>query len=96
MRLTNREQEPGGTRYRDYSVGPDGSYTLIAHKLGDFDPRKRPWWPVAETATEPAWSQPFLFASRRQPGVVLVERQDGKDGEMIGAWLKNWVYLCEQ
>ncbi len=90
LRLTNREQEPGGTRYRDYSVGPDGTYTLIADRLGDFDPCKRPWWPVAKTATEPAWSEPFLFASHRQPGVVLVERQDGKNGEMIGAWLMEY------
>lgn len=90
VRLTYREQEVGGARYRDYRVEADGSHTAIADRLGDFDPRKRPWWPVAKTAIEPAWAEPFLFASRRQPGVVLVERQDGKDGEMIGAWLMEY------
>jgi adenylate cyclase len=90
LRLTHREQEAGGTHYRDYRIKPDGSYALIMDKLGDFDPRKRPWWPVAKEASEPSWSEPFLFASRRQPGVVLVERQNDKDGKMIGAWLMEY------
>jgi adenylate cyclase len=90
LRLTRREQEAAGTRYRDYRVAADGSYAPILDTLGDFDPRTRPWWPVAEHATEPAWSEPFLFASRRQPGVVLVERQDGKDGKMSGVWLMEY------
>jgi adenylate cyclase len=90
LRLTHREQEGGGTRYRDYRVEPDGSHALILDELGDFDPRKRPWWPVAEEADGPSWSEPFLFASRRQPGVVLVERQDDADGKMIGVWLMEY------
>jgi len=90
LRLTDREQEGGRTHYRDYRIEADGSYKPIIDTLGDFDPRKRPWWPVAEHATEPAWSEPFLFASRRQPGVVLVERQDGKDGKMTGVWLMEY------
>ena len=90
LRLTHREREGTRTRYRDYRIKPDGSHTPIEEKLGDFDPRTRPWWPVAEKANEPAWSEPFLFASRRQPGVVLVERQDDAEGNMIGVWLMEY------
>jgi len=90
IRLTDREREGGRTRYRDYRIKPDGSYALIVDRLGDFDPRTRPWWPVAEESDEPSWSEPFLFASRRQPGVVLVERQDDAEGNMIGVWLMEY------
>jgi adenylate cyclase len=90
LRLTHREQEAGGTRYRDYRIEEDGSYTPILDELGDFDSRKRPWWTVAREASGPAWSEPFLFASRRQPGVVLVQRQDDERGKMVGAWLMEY------
>lgn len=90
IRLTDREREEGRTRYRDYRIKPDGSYALIVDRFGDFDPRTRPWWPVAEESDEPSWSEPFLFASRRQPGVVLVERQDDAEGNMIGVWLMEY------
>lgn len=90
IRLTHREQEAAGTRYRDYRVEPDGEYKPILDEIKDFDPRKRPWWPIAKEAAEPAWSEPFLFASRRQPGVVLTLRQDDQDGTMIGAWLMEY------
>ncbi|MEG6508978.1 adenylate/guanylate cyclase domain-containing protein [Methyloligella sp. 2.7D] len=90
LRLTRREQEADGTRYRDYRVRRGGSHRLILDEIGDFDSRKRPWWPIAEAARAPAWSEPFLFASRRQPGVVLVQRQEGEDGKMTGAWLVEY------
>ncbi len=90
LRLTWREVTAKRTRYRDYRVEPDGTRKLILDKIGSFDSRKRPWWQVAEHAKSPAWSEPFLFASRRQPGVVLVERQNDKNGKMIGAWLAEY------
>jgi adenylate cyclase len=90
LRLTQREQETKGTRYRDYRVAKDGSYTPILDEIGDFDPRKRPWWPVGLEAAEPRWAEPFLFASRRQPGVVLTLRQDGADGKPAGVWLAEY------
>lgn len=87
IRLTHRQQEAAGTRYRDYSVKADGGNQLILDAIRSFDPRQRPWWKIAQHAAEPSWSEPFLFASRRQPGVVLTVRQEDKDGNMIGAWL---------
>lgn len=90
IRLTDRKQEPAGTRYRDYSVKRDGGYELILDEIASFDPRKRPWWKIAKTAANPSWSEPFLFASRRQPGVVLTLRQEDKEGNMIGAWLMEY------
>ncbi len=90
IRLTYREQEEVGTRYRDYRVGADGRFQQIVDSVGEFDPRKRPWWPVAMDAAEPRWAEPFLFTSRRQPGVVLTLRQDGVDGKPAGVWLMEY------
>ncbi|ODS03364.1 hypothetical protein AUC71_10035 [Methyloceanibacter marginalis] len=59
IRLTDREREEGRTRYRDYRIKPDGSYALIVDRLGDFDPRTRPWWPVAEESDERRGPSPF-------------------------------------
>ncbi len=89
MQITHREQEDSGTRYLDYQVA-DGQRLLSRDEIKKYDPRTRPWWKVGIAAENPTWADPFLFASRRQPGVVLTLAQHDDAGQSVGVWLAEY------
>ncbi len=80
IRATWREQkgldENGKTRtrFRDFELQPDGSWKLLRDELGSYDPRLRAWYQAAIRQEGPVWSEPFLFASKQQPGFIYSQR----------------------
>jgi len=90
FRLTHREPNGSLRIQKDYRVTSDNERVLLHEKETAFDPRSRPWWKVGETAVEPTWSEPFLFASRRQPGVVLTLNQLDGQNKLQGIWLMEY------
>lgn len=49
--------------------GPDGTRVVTDDPNDRFDPRTRPWWHAAHRGTEVGWTDLYIFATDRQPGV---------------------------
>ncbi|WP_374468484.1 ATP-binding protein [Ferrovibrio sp.] len=47
-----------------------------------YDPRTRPWYQAAETATGTLWTAPYVFASTGKPGVTYAMRLSGFGGAL--------------
>jgi len=90
MVLTHRGPTEGLSQQRDFRVQASGETTLLREKETDYDPRTRPWWKLGEKAQKAVWAEPFLFASRRQPGVVLTLQQLDPQGDLQGVWLMEY------
>ncbi|MDJ0975765.1 MAG: adenylate/guanylate cyclase domain-containing protein [Planctomycetota bacterium] len=84
-RLTWREQEEGGARYRDFVVEDDGSWRAEPEQVKPYDPRTRGWYTAAKASDARVWSKPFLFASG-PPGFILSKQALGSDGRVVGVW----------
>ncbi len=84
-RLTWREQEEEGTRYRDFVVEADGSWRALPEEVKDYDPRRRAWYREALASDDAVWSKPFLFTSG-PPGFILSRRARGTDDREVGVW----------
>jgi len=90
LRLTWREQEEGGARYRDFRIEGDGTWTPLEEVVKPYDPRTRRWFEDALAAGgEPVWSEPFLFASG-PPGFILSRSVHGADGAALGVWAAEY------
>ncbi len=85
VKLTWREQEEGGARFRDFRVEEDGSWAALPETVKPYNPRTRGWYEAAIGADGLVWSRPFLFASG-PPGFILSKKAVGPGGETIGAW----------
>ncbi|MCK5802907.1 MAG: hypothetical protein KAI66_08745 [Lentisphaeria bacterium] len=89
LRLTWREQEEDGARYRDFRVLPDGGWEALEEKVKPYDPRTRGWYQAALEKGRQTWSEPFLFASG-PPGFILSGPACGTEGEVIGVWATEY------
>ena len=83
---TLREQTPRGTRWREFVREPDGRWKTTLDELKEYDPRPRPWYLSASGSAGGVWVEPFLFASRNQPGFIYSARDPGPDGKLRGVW----------
>jgi len=94
---TLREQTPKGTRWRDFVREPDGSWKTVRDSISPYDPRPRPWYLAASATDHGVWVEPFLFASRQQPGFIYSAKDVGRDGIQRGVWAVQFevAYLSE-
>src|SRR5712692_3350965 len=83
---TLREQTPRGTRWREMTRQPDGSFKTTLDEIKEYDPRTRPWYLAASKTEKGVWVEPFLFASRNQPGFIYAARDTGQEGTQRGVW----------
>jgi adenylate cyclase len=83
---TLREQTPRGTRWREMTRHPDGAFKTALDEIKEYDPRTRPWYLAASKTERGVWVEPFLFASRNQPGFIYAARDLGPDGTLRGVW----------
>jgi adenylate cyclase len=83
---TLREQTPRGTRWREMTRQPDGSFKTTLDEIKEYDPRTRPWYLAASKTEKGVWVEPFLFASRNQPGFIYAARDTGREGTQRGVW----------
>jgi len=86
VKETLREQTPRGTRWRELARQPDGSFKTTLDEIREYDPRVRPWYVAASKTDQGVWVEPFLFASRNQPGFIYAARDMDADGTLRGVW----------
>lgn len=60
-------------------------WKLLASWEGSYDPRQRAWWKQALQHPDGSWSDPYLFWSRHQPGLMYMQPQEVK-GTVTGVW----------
>ncbi len=75
----------GKTRMRNYKIGPDNVWVSTDEQMGDYDPRKRPFWKTGKEHPEGGWSKPYQFATIKARGYTYVLSQKGKEG-ISGYW----------
>jgi diguanylate cyclase (GGDEF)-like protein len=87
----------GGTRVKTITLGPGGrtSTTIqrdangVEHGRAEdptdsFDPRQRPWYTSAAAApNDIAWTEPYIFAASREPGVTVASSAHAENGALI-------------
>ena len=63
--------------YRLNERGPSGEPEPWADM--SYDPRSRPWYQMAASSPAPAWTEPYLFFTTRDPGITYTcpVRQEG-------------------
>src|SRR5260221_1769755 len=86
VKETLRERTPRGTKWREMTREPDGSFKTTLDEIREYDPRTRPWYLAASKSEQGVWVEPFLFASRNQPGFIYAARDLAPDGTLRGVW----------
>ncbi len=79
----NEDGSPKTTlsRYAPEEMG----WKLLETWEGSYDPRKRAWWKQALEHPQGSWSDPYLFWSRHQPGLMYMQPQE-IEGKVAGVW----------
>ncbi len=74
------------TRLVDHVRDDDGSWRPLPEERRRYDPRRRPWYRNALAAGDAggAWSDPYIFLSRHQPGVAWSSAVRGGSGALVG------------
>lgn len=75
----------GKTVIKNYTIGPDNLWKLKNEEMGDYDPRKRPFWKTATENPDGAWTDPYKFQTTQQTGYSYVLGQKIK-GNVVGYW----------
>ena len=102
LQATWRKQAPSAERgeqptvFHQFAIDAEGQLIERQEKLGDYDPRRRPWYGPGRTSSETRWVEPFLFATVGAPGFMCVTR-DFRGGRVRGVWAVEYEvsYLSE-
>lgn len=92
-------QAPDGTpltRFRVEQQTEVGTWVLVEEVLRSYDPRVRPFYLAATAAPrgEGVWVDPYIFVSRKQPGVGYARASyDPLSDELLGVWTVE--FECE-
>lgn len=65
-------QANGKTLVENYHLGPDRRWVLSNEEIGDYDPRKRPFWQTGTAHPNGAWTEPYTFATTKAKGYSYV------------------------
>ncbi len=85
--LVRRIDTSGKTLMYEYQRVASGKWTPLGEPtVGDYDPRKRPWYQQAVAQQEGLWIEPFLFATTQVPGFMYVKAQRDASGAVQGVW----------
>lgn len=79
----------GKTVIKNYQVGDGNTWVQSEEIVGDYDPRKRPFWQTAIDHPEGGWSDPYQFATTNARGYTYVLGQKSKMG-IDGYWAVNY------
>ncbi len=82
-------QPDGKTLIRNYKANSANQWVQIEEKIGDYDPRKRPFWKTALAHPEGAWSDPYRFATTGALGYTYTLGQK-VGNEIDGYWSVNF------
>lgn len=82
-------QESGKTKIENYRIGPDSKWVLAGEELGDYDPRKRPFWATGLLHPEGAWTEPYPFVTLEGTGYSYVLGHKPKT-EVEGFWVVDF------
>lgn len=63
-----------------------GTWRRVVDDVMDYDPRRRPWWKAVESRRDGtgAWIDPYIYASRLQPGVTYALPVRDASGALVG------------
>jgi len=62
----------GKTAIKNYKIGADSTWVQTEVIMGDYDPRKRPFWKTATEHPDGAWTAPYRFATTGALGYTYV------------------------
>ncbi len=73
--ISFREDPQGGERQRVVDlIWRDNAFALVTQKRDDadsYDPRARPWYEKASQRRSPAWTDPYIFYTSKNPGITV-------------------------
>jgi adenylate cyclase len=71
--------------------GPAGTEEIVRGDAGrststrvNYDPTTRAWWKAATATDGPAWTEAYIFFTRKQPGLTAARAVHGPDGSLLG------------
>jgi adenylate cyclase len=83
---TNKSRigEDGKTHVVEHVVASDGTKTVAAENVNDYDPRKRPYYALAKNDKGRVWTPPYIFFNEGMPGITCAAPVYRKDGTLRG------------
>ncbi len=80
------------TRNRTWLRESDGRWTLLDDVIQDYDPRTRPFFKAGLAAPEHdgTWLDPYIFISRRMPGITFSRASITDQGRKRGVWTVDY------
>jgi adenylate cyclase len=89
--LIQARRAEGGVAIRRVEQGPPAMEVVAdpgqPERRGptDYDPRKRTWWAAATASpARGVWTEPYLFHTRRKPGLTAARAIREPDGRVVG------------
>lgn len=82
-------QSDGKTKIENYRIGPDSKWVLTSDEIGEYDPRKRPFWNTGLAHPEGAWTDPYPFVTLEGTGYSYVLGHKPKT-EVEGFWVADF------
>jgi len=74
----------GKTHVVEHVIAPDGTRTVAAENVNDYDPRKRPYYTLASSEKGRVWTPPYIFFNEGMPGITCAAPVYMKDGSLRG------------
>jgi adenylate cyclase len=83
---TNKSRigEDGKTHVVEHVIAADGTKTVAAENVNDYDPRKRPYYTLAKNEKGRVWTPPYIFFNEGMPGITCAAPVYAKDGTFKG------------
>ena len=83
---TNKSRigDDGKTHVVEHVIASDGTKTLAAENVNDYDPRKRPYYSLAKNEKGRVWTPPYIFFNEGMPGITCAAPVYAKDGSLRG------------
>ncbi|HEY9627831.1 MAG TPA: ATP-binding protein [Coleofasciculaceae cyanobacterium] len=73
-----------------YSLDIQGQRIALVDTQPEFDPRKRPFYKLAQETGKPTWTEPFLGKSNKEASISLSQPIYSKNGTLLG--VQNSVF----
>ncbi|UQA56217.1 ATP-binding protein [Polyangium aurulentum] len=87
------EDASTGRASQYFEVDAEGRRTRPVEAFPNFDPRKRPWYQVAEKAGKPTWTGAYRHFISKGLAVTAAEPVLDRDGKLLGVVGSDFLFL---